>query len=93
MITTLALFAFSMNLTAETAQTTPANPSTHATPSHSIPNGNYLKKDEVMEEDQIDGTDVLAIPFDDSAVEDEQMLDRADGVKYEPFVPTKDTKK
>lgn len=84
-----ALFAATMSLQAETTTTTKNTTVNQPTSS----NGNVIKKDEVMEEDQIDSTDTLAIPFDDSAVEDEQILDHAEGVKYEPFVPTNDAKK
>jgi hypothetical protein len=45
-------------------------------------------KIEVMQEDQIDGTDIFAIPYDDSNVEDEQILDRSEGKPYRPEVPT-----
>lgn len=34
------------------------------------------EKDEIMKRDQVDPTNVFAIPFDDSEVEDEQEINR-----------------
>ncbi|MBA3722723.1 MAG: hypothetical protein H0W88_10030 [Parachlamydiaceae bacterium] len=44
-------------------------------------------RDDIMEEDELEGTDTLAIPLDDSAVEDEALLDRMEGKPFE--LPTK----
>lgn len=46
-------------------------------------------REDVIEQDQIDDSDTLAIPFDDSATEDEEMLDRMERKPYAPEVPTK----
>ncbi len=40
--------------------------------------GNTKQKDEIMLRDQIDTTDSLAIPLDDSEIEDEEEVNRAE---------------
>lgn len=39
------------------------------------------EKYEILKKDQIDSTDTLAIPFDDSEVEDEEEVNRIEGKK------------
>lgn len=58
-----------------------------ATTNHNSSNLN--ERYEVMQEDEVDGTDVLAIPFDDSNVEDEELIDELEGKPFTPSVPTK----
>lgn len=41
-------------------------------------------KDEILREDLIDQTDVLAIPLDNSEVEDQELLDRLEGKPFHP---------
>jgi hypothetical protein len=42
------------------------------------------EKHEIMEQDEIDNSDALAIPLDYSSIEDEEELDR---LRREPFTP------
>lgn len=55
-----------------TAQNTPSSDTTSKTP---------VQEEEynIMKRDQIDNTNTLAIPFDDSEVEDEEEIDRLEG--------------
>lgn len=39
------------------------------------------EKEEILKRNQIDDTDTLAIPFDDSEVEDEEEINRIEGKK------------
>lgn len=48
------------------------------------------EKFDVIEEDETDDTDPLAIPFDESEVEDEEQIDRMEG---KPFKIEKKTSK
>lgn len=47
-------------------------------------NANIQEKIDIMEEDESGDTDPLAIPFDESNVEDEIQIDQDEGVKYTP---------
>lgn len=57
----------------------PVDPSAKSTPSSSRPATNAAQQDEyynIMKRDQIDNTNVLAIPLDDSEIEDEEEINR-----------------
>lgn len=61
------------------------------TPAASNDHARTQLRDEIMEEDQLGGTDIFAIPLDESAVSDEALMDRMEGKPYAPTVPTKNT--
>lgn len=50
-------------------------------------------KDYIMRRDQIENTDVLAIPLDDSEVEDEEEINRAEKREVFPLPRGQDTQK
>lgn len=67
------LFVFSTAL--EGADAKPADKSL------STKEGTTQEKDEIIKRNQIDDTDTLAIPFDDSEVEDEEEINQLEGKK------------
>ena len=75
--------------------------SAHAAPSsqptqrlNSHYNGsNYEEKVDLIKRDQIDNTDTLAIPFDDSEIEDEEEINHLEQKKvFDLPTPTKQVK-
>lgn len=55
-----------------------------AEPSTSKAHDHMQEKIGIMEEDENEDTDTLAIPLDESNVEDNIQIDQAEGVKFNP---------
>ena len=64
LLSILSLFILTASLE---AASTPAKPQPKASSTQ--------EKYDIMHRDQVEGTDVLAIPFDESEVEDEEQID------------------
>lgn len=64
-----------------------AQPQQNQTPS------NMKERIDIIKQDQISGTDTLAIPLDESEVEDEELIDEMEGVPFAPTVPTNNNSK
>lgn len=58
-----------------TSNTQPANPNTKSIPSSTAPNTTEEYYN-ILNRDQIDNSNTLAIPFDDSEIEDEEEINR-----------------
>ncbi len=82
-----------LSFSLEGAETPPATnqPNDKTQDKGSAPKGNESstqQKFDIMERDEMEDTDTLAIPFDDSEVEDEEQINRAE--KKEVFsLPSK----
>ncbi|MCE2981945.1 MAG: hypothetical protein LW832_00120 [Parachlamydia sp.] len=72
---TLALFSFAAFTVEAQPATTPSQAKQH----------DAAQKDKIMLRDQIDDTDIYAIPFDDSEVEDEEEINRAEKKEVFPL--------
>ncbi|MBA2369547.1 MAG: hypothetical protein H0V82_11070 [Candidatus Protochlamydia sp.] len=79
------------------AQQQPARSSaqnqTTSKPNQSVPGSNTQEKYDILNRDQIDNTDVYAIPFDDSEVEDEEELNRLEKKEVFPLPHSRDARK
>ncbi len=45
----------------------------------------WEEKEQIIKRDQIDSTDALAVPLDDSEVEDEELIDEIEGKEVFPL--------
>ena len=72
----IALSLLSMSITTEAAfDQQPNNQQASHAPVRKESESSTQEKIDIMKRDQIDNTDTLAIPFDESEVEDEQQID------------------
>lgn len=44
----------------------------------------FQERSAIINENQVDDTDIYAIPYDDSEVENEEELDQLEGKKFQP---------
>jgi hypothetical protein len=74
-ISMIALNAALISLAIEAAP----NRSSSANQNNSNQRQEDAERDEIMREDQVDNTDIYAIPLDSSEVEDEEQINRLEG--------------
>lgn len=87
-LATISFLALSNSIEAQPQPNRPA-----AQPSQSAAGSKTQEKFNIIDRDQVDETDIYAIPYDDSEVEDEEQLNRLERKEVFPLPHSKGLQK